>query len=206
MAEPPASVPVESRAFASAAQQQVWLREQIRPALSASNLPFAFWLEGSIDHPTLTLALNDVVARREGLRTRFDITGGQLVRIVMPQLVLPMPVVDLRLLPMHLREINGFQLAREEAARPFDLRRMPLVRAQLFVLNDYTRLLTLVAHPIVFADGLPPPLLPEITAAYSARRALPLSWSGRSISLTSTTFTSRLNSAHPFPTVQRKLL
>ncbi|MDB6168187.1 MAG: amino acid adenylation enzyme/thioester reductase family protein, partial [Verrucomicrobia bacterium] len=82
----------------------------------------------------------------------------------------PVPVVDLRLLPAGTREAQAFRLAREEAARPFDPRRLPLLRTQLYQFEDTKRIFVLTLHRGIFDHDSLGILLHDLSACYEARR------------------------------------
>lgn len=166
----PVPAPVAETSPATFAQHRIWSYEQARPGRATYNLPLALSFEGPLDTPVLEHALNDVVARHGILRTHFESDGATIEQVVSPTLRLPLPVIDLRLLPPAGREAQAFLLAREEASRPFDLRRLPLLRAQLFVLDETHRILVLTAHQIIFDGRSRVILLRELAASYDARR------------------------------------
>lgn len=128
-------------------------------------------MEGPLDAAVLARALNDVVARHDIFRTRFDIIDGRPIQVVSPSLNLPVPVIDLRLLPEGVREAQAFRLAREEAARAFEIRRLPLVRAQLFLFEQTRHILVLTLHRGIFDQDSLGILLRELSACYEARRS-----------------------------------
>ena len=76
-------------------------------------------------------ARRESCARHEALRTTFAGTEAGPAQVVAPQLVPALAVVDLAGLPAPARAAEARALAREEARRPFDLARGPLLRAAL---------------------------------------------------------------------------
>ena len=97
-------------------QTEVWLSAQLGDAAScAFNEGISLRLDGTLDHAALTDALNDVIARHDGLRTVFSPTGERLR--VMPRLTIEIPVVDLEA----AGEPGLAALVDEEARTPFDL-------------------------------------------------------------------------------------
>lgn len=154
---------------ASHAQERLWFLEQMHPDRPVYNIPLALKIEGPMNVGVLELAINDVVSRHEALRTRFESNHGHPVQIIAAATHVPLPLIDLRLLPASEREVHASRLAREDAARPFDLQRLPLLRAQLLVLDETTRILVMVVHHIVFDGWSLSILLREISACYAAR-------------------------------------
>ncbi len=88
--------------------------------------------------------------RRCGPRSRWS-TGGP-VQVIAESLDLALEVVDLCALAADQREAEAVRLAAEEARRPFDLARGPLVRATLLRLDERDHALLLTMHHIV-TDG-----------------------------------------------------
>jgi hypothetical protein len=141
---------------------------------------------GPLDTKVLQLALTEIVRRHEIWRTSYAKVTGQLRQIVHEVLPsFPLPMVDLRPLPHGDREAEARRLATEEARRPFDLDRGPLVRATLVTLSDGEHRLFLTMHQSVadrisvyqvfpfeltclyeaFSAGKPSPL-PELSIQY----------------------------------------
>ncbi|MEU4445217.1 non-ribosomal peptide synthase/polyketide synthase [Actinosynnema sp. NPDC050801] len=127
-------------------QQRLWFLDEFQPGGSGYNSALALRLTGRLDVPALTAALRGLVARHESLRTTFDEVDGSGVQVVHPAFDLPVPVLDLA---------PGGDLdavLAEEYARPFDLRRGPLLRALVVRVADDGHVLLLTAHHIV-TDG-----------------------------------------------------
>jgi amino acid adenylation domain-containing protein len=152
----------------SLAQQRLWFLEQLEPSNPFYNVGKAFLLEGPLDHGALALSLNRLVARHEALRTFFVTRDAQPQQFIEPALTIALPVTDLRHLPEAERHRAALDLAAEQARLPFDLTRLPLVRASLFRLSDERHLLVLTIHHIVFDGWSMGVLLRELGASYSA--------------------------------------
>jgi Condensation domain len=75
------------------------------------------------------------VQRYKALRTTFQMMEGQPAQVIAPTLTIPLPVIDLRDLPEAEREAEVQRLTTQEAQRPFDLTRGPLVRATVLQLE-----------------------------------------------------------------------
>jgi amino acid adenylation domain-containing protein len=104
-------------------------------------------LEGTLDGPALREALRQVVARHEILRTTYHRRPGMKVPL---QVIGDEALVDWR--KMEGEAEKGIaQLLREEARRPFDFERGPLVRAVLHRLAPTKHVLTLTL-PAVCTD------------------------------------------------------
>ncbi len=167
----------------SFAQERLWFLDQLTPGLTAYNMPLAVRLDGRLDRAALARALAALVARHEVLRTGFRDQAGRPVQGIAPVAAIPaledpaalLPVVDLRALPADPAAREAARLAGEEAGRPFDLRRVPLLRARLLWLDGgdpgaHQLLLTL--HHIACDGWSLGVLVAELGALY-AGEALP---------------------------------
>jgi fengycin family lipopeptide synthetase B len=145
-------------------QERLWFLDQFEPGSAFYNIPVAIGFPHGLDRPALQRALSLIIARHEVLRTTFATLDSRPVQIVHPHLDLPLPLVDLRRLPPAAFD----RLAAEEARRPFDLRRGPLLRAQLVRRAEHDYLLLLTLHHII-SDGWSMGLLfSELTQLYTA--------------------------------------
>jgi amino acid adenylation domain-containing protein len=136
----------------SFAQQRLWFLDQLEPGSPFYNLPHPVRLKGKLDATVLEASLNHVAQRHESLRTTFHEENGKPVQRVAENPGLKIPVTDLTYLPDLEQENQAHKLASEEARRPFDLQRGPLLRARLLRLGPEDQLLLLTMHHIV-SDG-----------------------------------------------------
>ncbi len=152
----------------SFAQQRLWFIDRLDPGTAAYNMPFPLRLRGTLEARVLRRALSEIVRRHEALRTVFADDGGEAVQGVRPAAPVPFPAVDLSGLPAAAREAELRRLAREEALRPFDLARGPLLRATLLRLDaaDHAGLFTL--HHVVSDGWSMGVLVRELSALYAA--------------------------------------
>ncbi len=151
----------------SFAQQRLWFIDQLEPGSPAYNLPTALRLRGRLDVPALRGSLEALVRRHESLRTVFAVRDGEPVQVIRPAGPVSLPVVELARLPGAARETEAVRLAEEEALRPFDLARGPLLRATLVRLgeDDHAALFTL--HHVVSDGWSMDVLVREISALYA---------------------------------------
>ncbi|MFP2913416.1 condensation domain-containing protein, partial [Pyxidicoccus sp. 3LFB2] len=168
-----------------------WFLDRLEPGSPFYNMPLALWLDGALDVGALERAMTELVRRHEVLRTTFE--EGP-VQIVHPPMQVPLPVVDLSQLPDGIREAEARRVAGEEARRPFDLTRGPLLRVSLVRLSESCHLLLLMMHHIVsdgwsmgvlvresaalyeaFGAGKPSPL-PELPVQYADYSVWQRSW------------------------------
>ncbi|HLO02136.1 MAG TPA: amino acid adenylation domain-containing protein, partial [Symbiobacteriaceae bacterium] len=152
----------------SFAQQRLWFLDQLEPASSAYNIPMAMRLKGELDRQALERTVNEVVRRHEALRTTFTVREGHPLVTIAAELVVDLPLVSLADLAESEREAEAMRLVEEEAERPFDLARGPLLRGRLLRLAEAEHILILTMHHIV-SDGWSLGVLTnELTVLYTA--------------------------------------
>ncbi len=164
----------------SLTQEQIWLRAQ----KSADLPPFyndsiTIHRHGTLDPGVLERSFTEIIRRHEAWRTTFDIVDGQPVQVIHPPpAAVALPVVDFQEMPLSEREAEALRLATEDARRPFDLKKGPLVRAKLITLTENEHRLTLTMHQSV-TDGVTvntvfPTELATLYEAFSAGKPSPL--------------------------------
>ncbi|MCL5995880.1 MAG: amino acid adenylation domain-containing protein, partial [Chloroflexi bacterium] len=136
----------------SFAQQRMWFLNQLQPDSANYNIPSALRLTGKLDVAALERSLNEVVRRHEVLRTTFVNIDGQPQQVIAPTLTLCVPIESMESFPPSEREAVALRLAYEEAQRPFDLARGPLLRMRLLRLGAEDHVAMLTLHHII-ADG-----------------------------------------------------
>src|SRR5437764_220224 len=149
----------------SFAQQRLWILDQLEPGSPFYNLPHPVRLSGRLDVAVLEASLNQVAQRHESLRTTFHEENGRPVQRIAERLDLKITITDLSYWPESEQEERGQELASEEARRPFDLQRGPLLRVCLLRLNGEDHLLLLTMHHIV-SDGWSLAIFVKETAAF----------------------------------------
>jgi len=170
-------------------QQRLWFLDQLEPGSIAYNLPRAMRLSGSLDTVILAKALQSVISRHESMRTIFTSLDGEPKQVVLPGIPFELPTVDFRDLPNTDREQAALRFACEEARKPFDLSRGPLLRAKLLWLGHEDHILILVMHHIVTDGWSMSVLFKEVGELYASFAAgqkpelpeLPLQYSDFSI-------------------------
>ncbi|MFP2934578.1 condensation domain-containing protein, partial [Pyxidicoccus sp. 3LG] len=130
-------------------QERVWRLEQYLPGLSAYNIPVVLRLEGVADAHLLERGIQEIVRRHEALRTTYDAVDGRPVQRFHAHVRVPLDVVELTGTPEE-REAEALRLAREDAARPFDLVNGPVLRTTLLRLRPDLHVLLLCVHHVVF--------------------------------------------------------
>ncbi|MCB9230919.1 MAG: amino acid adenylation domain-containing protein [Bacteroidia bacterium] len=134
----------------SAAQQRMWLLNQMEPDSGLYNMPAAFQLEGNVDRERLKNAFAQLLQKHPILRTTYQVQGG-----------LPRQVI-------HLETNFQFEVFqpgedddryqaildhfRSEANRPFELENLPMLRVVIAELEENHSLLFINVHHIA-GDG-----------------------------------------------------
>src|ERR1700730_15829107 len=155
-------------AAVSFAQQRLWFLDQIEPNRASYNVPRAIRLTGALDVRALQQTLDELLARHEPFRTRFSSVDGTLRQVINAPAQLPLQMIDLSNLATGERENRARQLAKEEAARPFDLANGPVIRTSLLRLDDGEHVLLLTTHHIVSDAWSTGTLFRELGALYNA--------------------------------------
>ncbi|MBC8446872.1 MAG: amino acid adenylation domain-containing protein, partial [Chloroflexi bacterium] len=136
----------------SFAQQRLWFLEQLGQGHPAYNMPGVVRISGPLHVTALHRSLNEIVRRHEALRTTFAARNGELVQVIAPELIIPLPLVDLSHLPPDEQEAEVRRQGQAEARRPFDLTQGPLMRVSLLRLGEEEHACLFVMHHIV-SDG-----------------------------------------------------
>jgi amino acid adenylation domain-containing protein len=152
----------------SFAQQRLWFIDRMETGSPFYNMPVAILLTGRLDLPALERTLNEVLKRHESLRTSFIVVDEQPMQVVNPARPVTLPVIDLAHVSQHDREAEAQRLAAQEAARPFDLGRGPLLRATLLRLSETEHVLLVTMHHIISDGWSMGVLVKEVAALYEA--------------------------------------
>lgn len=172
MADKPNQECVQDDVFifpASFAQQRLWFIEQLLPGDALYIIPLVFRLTGSLQRSHLHHSIQAIVQRHEILRTTFDVVDGQLMQVVIPELLLPLEFTDLQSLPINSREDTALRQIWQAIQHPFHLNKGPLFRVQLWQLQDREHLLLLTLHHIIFDEWSSGVLIRELGEWYAAR-------------------------------------
>ncbi|KAG0341268.1 hypothetical protein BG005_003033, partial [Podila minutissima] len=134
----------------SFAQQRMWFLAQLDGVSDTYHIPLSIRLHGPLNREAWRLALTDLVARHEALRSVFVEVGGQPYVQILAYEELSVGYVDLR----GAADVEGQlkTLADAEIHEPFDMVQGPLIRAKLLQVADDEHVLVLTMHHIV-SDG-----------------------------------------------------
>jgi amino acid adenylation domain-containing protein len=158
-------------------QERVWFAESLQPGSTAYLMPFANRLRGKLDAKALKQAFATIVERHEALRTTFDADADGAFQVVHGAPFLDFEQRDLTHLAQAAREPTVLAHLQQEATTTFDLRRGPLLRVKLFVLDELEHVLSMTMHHIVsdgWSVGVIARELSELYAAFCAGEPSPL--------------------------------
>jgi amino acid adenylation domain-containing protein len=170
-ANPPATISPVAREKdfpLSYAQQRLWFLDKLEPNSPTYNVPGAIRISGRLNVAVIEKCLNEIVRRHEALRTSFTEVQGRPSQVVAPELKTKLEILDLSGFDVGEREGEAMRLAVEEARRPFDITKAPLMRATLLRLSDDDSLLLLTLHHIVSDGWSVGVFLSELTTLYPA--------------------------------------
>ncbi len=137
----------------SYSQQRLWFFEQLIPGIALSNESADIRLPGLKNITALEQSFNEIIRRHEIWRTTFEIIDGQPVQVIHPAPYIPLSVIDLRSLPAAEREAEALRLASVDGQQPFDLTKLPLLRAILVKLSETDYRMYMTMHHLIF-DGV----------------------------------------------------
>ncbi|MBN3925209.1 non-ribosomal peptide synthetase [Nostoc sp. NMS4] len=152
----------------SFAQARLWLLEQINPDSGIYNMPAAVYLVGELNIAVLEKSINKIIRRHEVLRTTFTLVDGEPLQIIVPNVQLKIPVVNLQKLTDAERKAEIHRLSVEEFQYPFDFTKAPLLRCTLLQLGEQEYILLFTIHHIVFDGWSTGVFIRELAALYTA--------------------------------------
>jgi amino acid adenylation domain-containing protein/natural product biosynthesis luciferase-like monooxygenase protein/non-ribosomal peptide synthase protein (TIGR01720 family) len=154
----------------SFAQQRLWFIAQLDSAASgAYHISAALRLTGKLDRAALRATLDRLVARQEGLRTRFVLLDGVPHQVVAPDSVgFALIETNLTHLAEDLREQAVKAESAEESRASFDLAAGPMIRGRLLRLAEDEHVLLVTQHHLISDGWSIGVLVREVAALYEA--------------------------------------
>jgi amino acid adenylation domain-containing protein len=153
------------------AQRATWGACSGSGARTEFNMSGALRFRGLVDVDALSRAVRAVIARHDALRTHMAVVDGVVQQVVVPRLDVPLPIEDLRGLPVAARRERVKQALWQEAAEPFDLWTGPLARFRLLTLSERSHVLVRTVHQIVFDAWSQAILNDDLVRVYDAYRS-----------------------------------
>jgi hypothetical protein len=148
-------------------QQGIWFLYQLAPESMVYNVNFAARIRSEVDIPALRRAFQALVDRHPALRTTFSVHSGKPAQRVYQHLAVHFVETDASAWD---GEVLKTRLL-EEAYRPFDLERGPVLRVNLFTCSAKEHILLLVVHHIAIDFWSLALLLTELGVLYPAEKA-----------------------------------
>lgn len=150
-------------------QQRMWILDQIEPGTSTYNVPTALDLEGPLSVEALEHAIGEMHRRHEVLRTTYGKTsvGDPTQRIAAPA-SWSLPIVEVPAEASGDVPVLLDVLAREEARRPFDLEKGPLLRVLLLRVAPEHHFALLTMHHIISDAWSTSIMVRELSTLYGA--------------------------------------
>ncbi len=146
---------------ASSAQKRLYVLGQIEGPSTVYNMPGIMMAEGRLDRDRLENAFRQLAARHEALRTSFEVVRGEPVQRVHKE-------ADFEIKYMECSEEEAGE-AVKRFIRPFDLGKVPLMRAGLIKTEEDRHMLMVDMHHII-SDGVSLDIfIKEFTSLYSGQ-------------------------------------
>ncbi len=152
----------------SFAQGRLWLLQQLNPDSDIYNMSTVVRLVGELNIEGLEESINEIIHRHEVLRTNFTLVDAQPLQVIVPQVRVKIPVVDLQKLTKTEQKAEIHRLSIEEFQSPFDFTQAPLLRCKLLQLREEEHILLFTIHHIVFDGWSTSVFIKELAALYTA--------------------------------------
>ncbi|MCP4927635.1 MAG: amino acid adenylation domain-containing protein [Gammaproteobacteria bacterium] len=157
-------LPRDGKLPLSFAQQRLWFLDELSPGDPMYNVPWVMRLDGKLNHRALENALNQVIARHESLRTVFTNQDGEALQIILPEIKLSIPEIDLRNTDASVVQERITELAQQR----MNLSEGPLLYVTLLRVENKGWLLSLIVHHIIFDAWSHGIFLRELSDFYNA--------------------------------------
>ncbi len=135
----------------SSSQRRLWILSQFEEASIAYNMPGMYVFEGNLDREALYYSFDTLLKRHESLRTIFKTDeNGEVRQFIQPSVStgFELGYVDMR----NSDQETIRQLVLNDFIKPFDLSKGPLLRTNLYQVEDHKWVFSYVTHHII-SDG-----------------------------------------------------
>ncbi|QIR40546.1 amino acid adenylation domain-containing protein [Tolypothrix sp. PCC 7910] len=151
----------------SFAQQRLWFFSQLEPDSPAYNVNGAVKIQGAINIEALRQSINEITKRHEVLRTQLIAENGRAAQVILPELSLNLPIINLQHLSKIEQENTIQELIFAETQQPFNLSQEPLLRIKLLSLSEQEHILLFTMHHIISDGWSKGILIRELAAIYT---------------------------------------
>ncbi|WP_438016891.1 amino acid adenylation domain-containing protein [Sorangium sp. So ce315] len=163
-AEAPATADTGRVRPLSHGQRALWFLHELAPASTAYHVARAVRITSRLDVEALRRALQALVDRHAALRTTFDADGGEPSQRVAPSAAVSLEQEDATGLDEAALRLE----LEQEAERPFDLRRGPLMRVRIWTRARDEHVLLLAMHHLITDFWSLSVMVNELAAFYEA--------------------------------------
>jgi amino acid adenylation domain-containing protein len=153
---------------ASFGQQRLWFLDRLFPNSSCYNVVNVLRLTGLLNVTVLESSFNEIIRRHEVLRTNFDTVDGKPVQLILPELKISIPLINLQPLPIKEREAAAQQEIALFGQQPFNLECGALLRVKLWQQSATDYVLAFALHHIIFDEWSSALLIRELGLIYTA--------------------------------------
>lgn len=136
----------------SYAQNRVFMLETIEKQRGLYNIVNAWDIQGELQLPKISEAIQILVQRHQMLRTTFKVIDGEPVQIVHDDMQIPFAIVNTEGLPKMMQEEKIEELIQNECNREFDLFHGPLMICTIIKKNQNNIIFIIAQHHII-SDG-----------------------------------------------------
>ncbi|MBE7122190.1 non-ribosomal peptide synthetase [Bacillus cereus] len=147
-------------------QKRLWFLNQLYPESSAYNLSMALSMKGSLQLEALHQSLDDMVERHEILRTVFMEMDGEFIQVITPYKKIDFNVTELEEASGINNNDKILEFLKQEAERPFDLSKGPLLRVGLIQLSENNHVFYANMHHIIFDRWSQSVFMEELATLY----------------------------------------
>lgn len=156
---------------ASFDQQQFWMLDQKEPGRPYFHIAVGFRFLGPLNIDAFTHSVAQVIQRHESLRTTFNFQADRLHQIISPSATFVLHKEDVPGSPDNPRDERTLARMVDEARRPFDFRKGPLMRFSLFRTGEQEHVFLLVIHHIISDGWSVGIILDELSTFYNSNLA-----------------------------------
>jgi len=136
----------------SYSQQRLWFLDRLKPNDPSYNIPTVLRLKGSLKIEFIEKALNLIIDKHEILRTSFNENNGKPFQKITSSLKIAVNKVKIDEISTEHKIAELKDIIRRKSVIPFNLEELPLIRCELYELEDDDYVLFLLVHHII-SDG-----------------------------------------------------